>query len=91
MRAYSAPKTHYRDNGDNSHRPGTVYTWPVNNIPQRDSQTIFVQLRVKDQVQDEPSRSLNSILVYLRFVNSQSDNNSNTGTTIYKTDTKLPG
>ena len=81
-------ETHYRDNGDNSHRPGTVYTWPVNNIPQRDSQTIFVQLRVKDRVQD--SLQLIQLNSDLRFVNSQSDNNSNTGTTILfvKTDTE---
>lgn len=40
------------DDGDATHRPGTTYTWPVTLLPPRDSQTIFVRLRIKDNVED---------------------------------------
>lgn len=79
---------HYGDSGDRDHRPGTVYAWPVNNLAAKDSQTIFVQLRVKNPVQD--SLQLIQLSADLRFVNSQNDNPPNTGTTILfvKTDTE---
>lgn len=64
----------YSDGGDESHRPGTVYSWPVNNLPPRDSQTIFVRLRVKDRVAD--SIQLIQISSDLRFSNSQPNNPS---------------
>jgi len=40
------------DDGDEIYPPGTIYTWPVTNLPPLDSQTIFVRLRVKDNVAD---------------------------------------
>lgn len=46
----------YTDDGDETHRPGTIVTWQVTQLAPRDSQTIFVKLRVKDQVADSIQR-----------------------------------
>ncbi len=59
----------YTDDGDEAHRPGTIVTWQVNNLSPRDSQTIFVKLKVKDQVADSIQRI--QISSNLRFSNAQ--------------------
>lgn len=76
----------YTDSGDRNHRPGTVYTWPVNNLPPLDSQTIFIQLQVKDRVED----SLQLIQISSDFQSSNNPDDANTGTQIFfvKTDTE---
>lgn len=62
----------YADNGDETHRPGTIVAWQVTQLPPRDSQTIFVKLRVKEQVSDSIQRI--QISSDLRFSNAQQTN-----------------
>ncbi|MCB9308298.1 MAG: hypothetical protein H6565_17010 [Lewinellaceae bacterium] len=65
----------YQDYGDETHVPGTVNEWPVIELPRRDSQTIFVALRVKDRLAD----SLQTVQISAQLSNISSDDSSQPG------------